>query len=170
MVDTKIQHKLAESEKEIAYRKSREKNIIMFKAGKPDTNIIEERVKSDKEFVGKILHEMHYETREHFTIEKIIRLGKRKENPLDNPRPLIVIFSTVEAKKEFLKNSMKLKESSDEGIKTVSVQNVMTKQDREREQELVLEKFSKNPEVGVNYHYVIRGPPGERKLVQIRRK
>ena len=170
MVDTKIQHKLAESGKEIADRKSREKNIIMFKAGEPDINIIEERVKSDKEFVGKILNEMHFETREHITIEKVIRLGKRKENPLDNPRPLIVTFSTVEAKKEFLKNSMKLKESSDEGIKTVSVQNDMIKQDREREQELVQEKFSKNSEVGVNYRYVIRGPPGERKLVQIRRK
>ena len=109
MVDIKIQHKLAESEKEIADRKSREKNIIMFKAGEPDTTLIEERVKSDKQFVGKILNEMHFETREHFTIEKFIRLGKRKENPLDNPRPLIVKFSTVEAKKEFLKNSMKLK-------------------------------------------------------------
>ena len=65
---------------------------------------------------------------------------------------------------------MKLKESSDEIIKTVSVQNDMIKQDREREQELVQEKFSKNSEVGVNHRYVIRGPPGERKLVQIRRK
>ena len=92
MVDAKIQHKLAESEKEIADRKSREKNIIMFKAGEQDTNLIEERVKSDKEFVGKILNEMHFESREHFTIEKVIRLGKRKENPLDNPRPLIVTF------------------------------------------------------------------------------
>ena len=55
MVDTKIQHKLAESEKEIADLKSRGKNIIMFKAGEPDTNLIEERVKSDKEVVGKIL-------------------------------------------------------------------------------------------------------------------
>ena len=55
---TKIQHKLAESEKEIADRKSREKNIILFKADEPDTNLIEERVKSDKEFVGKILNEM----------------------------------------------------------------------------------------------------------------
>ena len=101
MVDTKIQHKLAESEKEIADRKSREKNIIMFMSGEPETNLVEERVKYDKEFVGKILHEMHFETREHFTIEKVIRLGKRKENPLDNPRALIVTFSTVEAKKNY---------------------------------------------------------------------
>ena len=43
---------------------------------------------------------------------------------------------------------MKLKESSDEGIKTVSVQNDMIKQDREREQELVQEKFSKNSKLG----------------------
>ena len=81
MVDTKIQHTLGESEKEIADRKSREKNIIMFRAGEPDSNLIEERVKYDKEFVGKILNEMHFETREHFTIEKVIKLSKRKENP-----------------------------------------------------------------------------------------
>ena len=60
----KIQHKfkLAESEKEIADRKSREKNIILFKADEPDTNLIEERLKSDKEFVRKIINEMHFET------------------------------------------------------------------------------------------------------------
>ena len=55
MVDTKTQHKLAKSEKEIADRKSREKNIIMFSAGEPDTNLIEDSLKSDKEFVGKYL-------------------------------------------------------------------------------------------------------------------
>ena len=39
---------------------------------------------------------------------------------------------------------MKLKESSDEGIKTVNVQNDMIKQEREREQELVQEDTVSN--------------------------
>lgn len=43
----------------------------------------------------------------------------------------------------------------------------MTKKDREHENELKEEKFSKNAEVEGNWRYVIRGSPGERKLLKI---
>ena len=100
---------------------------------------------------------------------KVVRLGKRNPNPQENPRPLIVTLSTLEAKKQFLKNSLKIKKSDDAIIKQINVQNDMTKKDREREYELVKEKFSKNSEVEANWRYVIRGPPGERILIKIRK-
>ena len=48
----------------------------------------------------------------------------------------------------------------------MTIQNDMSQKDREHERELVLKKFSKNAEAAGNCHYVIRGPPGERKLIK----
>ena len=45
----------------------------------------------------------------------------------------------------------------------MTIQNDMSQKDRKHERELVLEKFSKNAEAAENCHYVIRGPPGEKK-------
>ena len=50
----------------------------------------------------------------------------------------------------------------------MTIQNDMSQKDHEHERELVLEKFSKNAEAAGNCRYVIRGPPGERKLIKIR--
>jgi len=169
IVDNTIEMKIAESEKEIADRQSREKNIILFNVTEPNTNIIDERKESDKELIKKMSNIMNFETTEPFDIMKVVRLGKRNPNPQENPRPLIVTLSTLEAKKQFLKNSLKIKKSDDAIIKQINIQNDMTKKDREREYELVKEKFSKNSEVEANWRYVIRGPPGERILIKIRK-
>ena len=54
IVDNTIEMKIAESEKEIADRQSREKNIILFNVTEPNTNIIDERKESDKELIKKM--------------------------------------------------------------------------------------------------------------------
>ena len=143
------------------------KNVIIFKAKESNTNLIDERTKSDKELISKIVDEMNLDT-EQINIEKAVRLGRRKDDPQENPRPLVITFSTLTAKKEFLKNANKLKQSADASMNVMTIQNDMSQKDREHERELVLEKFSKNAEVAGNCRYVIRGPPGERKLIKIR--
>ena len=167
MVDTKIVNKIAESERELADRQSRQKNVIIFKAKESNTNLIDERTKSDKELISKIVDGMNLDT-EQINIEKAVRLGRRKDDPQENPRPLVITFSTLTAKKEFLKNANKLKQSDDASLNVMTIQNDMSQKDREHERELVLEKFSKNAEAAGNCRYVIRGPPGERKLIKIR--
>ena len=99
MVDTKIVNKIAESERELADRQSRQKNVIIFKAKESNTNLIEERTKSDKELISKIIDEMNLDTAEQINIEKAVRLGRRKENP----RPLVITFLALTAKKRVLK-------------------------------------------------------------------
>ena len=103
MVDTKIVNKIAESKRELADRQSRQKNVIICKAKESNTNLIEERTKSDKELISKIIDEMNLDSAEQIHIEKAVRLGRRKEDPEENPRPLVITFSTLTAKKEFLK-------------------------------------------------------------------
>ena len=61
IVDNTIEMKIAESEKEIADRQSREKNIILFNAAEPNTNIIDERKESDKELIKKMSDIMNFE-------------------------------------------------------------------------------------------------------------
>ena len=136
MVDTKIVNKIAESERELADRQSRQKNVIIFKAKESNTNLIDERTKSDKELISKIVDEMNLDT-EQINIEKAVRLGRRKDDPQENPRPLVITFSTLTAKKEFLKNANKLKQSADASLNVMTIQNDMSQKDRE----LVLEKF-----------------------------
>ena len=92
MVDTKIVNKIAESERELADRQSRQKNviIIIFKAKESNTNLIEERTKSDKELISKIIDEMNLDTAEQINIEKTTISCRRKEDPQENPRPLLI--------------------------------------------------------------------------------
>ncbi len=168
LFDTKIDNKIAESEKEIVDRQGRERNIIIFNIDEPNTNLIDDRVQADKETIEKVIKELNFETRNDFEIEQVIRIGYRKTKPGDNPRPVIVTFSTVEAKRSALKNASKLSDSEDNSIKKLKMSNDLTKKDRETEQELLKEKFSKNKEVEGNYRYVIRGPPGDRNLIKIK--
>ena len=111
---------------------------------------------------------MNLDTAEQINIEKAVRLGRRKEDPQENPRPLVITFSTLTAKKEFLKNANKIKQSADVSLNVMTIQNDMSQKDCEHERELLLEKFSKNAEAAGNCHYLIRGPTGERKLIKIR--
>ena len=160
IVNTKIVNKIAESERELADRQSRQKNVIIFKAKESNTNLIEERTKSDKELISNIIDEMNLDT-EQINIEKTVRLGRRKEDPQENPLPLVITFSTLTAKKELLKNASKIKQSPDVSLNVMTIQNDMSQKDREHERELVLKKFSKNAEAAGNCQYVVRGPPGK---------
>ena len=130
--------------------------------------LIEERTKLDKELISKIIDEKNLDTAEQINIEKTVRLGRRKKDPQENPRPLVITFSTLIAKKKFLKNANKIKQSADVSLNVMTMQNDMSQKDREHERELVLEKFSKNAEAAGNWHYVIRRPPVENKLIKIR--
>ena len=111
------------------------KNVIIFKAKESNTNLIDERTKSDKELISKIVDEMNLDT-EQINIEKAVRLGRRKDDPQKNPRPLVITFSTLTAKKEFLKNANKLKQSADASLNVMTIQNDMSQKDREHEREL----------------------------------
>ena len=102
IVNTKIVNKIAESERELADRQKKQKNVIIFKAKESNTNLIEEKTKSDKELISNIIDEMNLDT-EQINIEKTVRFGRREEDPQENPRPLVITFSTLTAKKRVIK-------------------------------------------------------------------
>ena len=162
-----VESKVEEKENDISERQNREKNVIIFKLQEPNTNIITERQAKDLENVNAMIDHMNTENEQEVAIEKIIRLGTRHKNYKENPRPIIVAFTNLEGKKSFLRNSQTLRECDNETIKMVSVANDLTKRDRARESELVNLRKEKNAEEVGPWKYVIRGPPGDRKIVKL---
>ena len=169
-VNKLVDNKIDEIDKHITDRQSRERNVIIFRMEEPNTNLIKERQAKDLETLNEMIEQIAVESEEEIKIDKIIRLGTRGANFKDNPRPAIVSFSTIESKKFFLRNSNALKGSTNEKIKNVAISNDLTKKDRERELELVAERNQKNSlEVGP-WKFVIRGPPGDKKLQKTRKQ
>ena len=62
----------------------------------------EQNQTKNSELISKIIDEMNLDTAEQINIEKAVRLGRRKEDPQENPRPLVITFLTLTAKKTVL--------------------------------------------------------------------
>lgn len=168
IVENTVNTKIAENEKEIADRKNRENNIILYNLKEPNTLIKTERETADRDLITTMLNQLQIETEEEYTIDRVIRLGAKHAQPEENPRPARVILSNLEAKKQILKNWYKFKESNDELVKKIALSNDLTPKDRQKEKDLVQEKHQKNLKVETGWKYIIRGQPGDRKLVIIR--
>ena len=165
-----IQSKVEESEKEVADRQSRERNIVVYGMPEPNTNLIKDRQKKDLETIDGIIQFLNLGNVDlEVAFEKIIRLGARHKEYQQNPRPVLVTFTNFQAKKCFLRNSKLLNDSADEVHKKISIANDMTKKDREKDLELVTQKKEKNSSEVGPWKYVIRGPPGDRKIVKTRK-
>ena len=165
-----IDGKFEGNEKLASDRQSRERNIVIFRMDEPQTNLVIERKAKDKEVVQGMIDHMGIETEEEVNIEKIIRLGGRSVNYKEKPRPVVVTFSNIDSKKNFLRRSNALKNSENETFKKVAVSNDLTKRDREKELELLSLRNQKNSNEVGPWKYVIRGPPGDRKLVKLRKQ
>ena len=73
-----IQSKVEESEKEVADRQSRERNIVVFGMPEPNTNLIKDRQKKDLETIDGIIQFLNLGNDDlEVAVEKIIRLGAR---------------------------------------------------------------------------------------------
>lgn len=165
MESTEVAEK--DGDREFSERQNREHNVIVFNMKEPKTNLITERQQLDIDAINNLNQLLQVESFEDLTIEKVARMGIRPPNFETSPRPLIVKFKHVEAKKAFLRYSYGLKNIDDEDIKQISVQNDLSKSDREVESKLVKEMKQKNLEETGPWKYVIRGPPGERMLKKI---
>lgn len=162
-----VTEKIVENEREMLDRQSREKNVIIFKLEEPASNLIDERHTQDLNNLKQIVDCIATETDTEISINRITRMGARKNNV---NRPVIVSFSTIDGKKKFLRYANALKNSDKEFIKNVAVSNDLTIKDRERELALVNQKQQKNSELTGPWKCVIRGPPGDRRLLKVRKE
>ena len=100
---------LEETVREINERKNRETNFLIFNAPEPKTNLKEERVRIDMEFVEGLCNEvcnLNLEIKEEIT--KVISLGKKQTDgdtgdTEQKPRPLNVVMKDTNTKMELFK-------------------------------------------------------------------
>jgi len=153
---------------EIRDSKARENNVIIYQLQEPTAILKTDRVNHDKDKLNELMEKLGngINIDEDIDNGRLLRIGRRDES---KTRPLLVSFKHLEAKVKFMKSLTKLKSlEENDRLNKISVVHDMTKQEREHEVKLVTEMKEKNRDSG-DWIFKIRGPPGTRKLVQIKK-
>ena len=144
--------------------KSREKNIIIYRAKEGDSNLKDANIAHDKGIIQELM-EVCTGTYQDDSIEKIIRLGRKDAS---KTRPLLIQFKELETKKQLFKNLRKLQQA-DENIKILSISHDLTPEEREENRALLAEAKEKEANEP-DYIFQVRGPPWNRAIIKIKRK
>lgn len=120
--------------KEEGEKKQKKENIIMYNVNESEKENTEEKINDDLEKVRDVI-ESSLGVRE-YTIEKIIRLGRRENN---RTRPLLIKFRNEKEKWDVIKNAKNLKHETDEVKKRIGISMDLTEKQREHERKLVAE-------------------------------
>lgn len=146
-----------EQMKEDNERDKKKENIIMYNVEESKMENIDERIKEDAKRVCDI-YDNSLEVRE-YTIEKIIRLGKREDG---RNRPLLIKLRNEREKWNIIKNAKKLKHERAEDKKRVGISLDLTEKERDIDRKLrtELKERRDNGEVGL---YIKNG-----KLARVR--
>lgn len=156
-------------------RKLREKNIVIYGVNESSSNIIDERIKHDRQFVEGILttcgvktghgQEQGASTNSH--MGKLVRLGKRTEGKKKG-RPLLVGFTHEHVKKDLLSKISKLKGNSQ--YESINIAHDLTKLQREREAFLYEEAKNKTEAASEEEIYKVKGPSWKRRVVKSKKR
>ena len=155
-------------EMEERYRKR--KNIVLFGLKEPGTNIKDDRIREDKTTLGEIVVDIlgvQLDKEDMIGMQRLGRLPANPETAGTRPtiRPLLVTLPSEEKKVEIFRNLPKLKGSKYDHL---TVKYDMTVMEREKNRSLVARavELEKEDRSG-KYHYKVRGPPWERKIIKI---
>jgi len=162
---TKVQQTLvdvrmtAEEEKD---RESRSHNIIIYRV--PELEGRDERLKADKDFCIALCNEaLDLDVQEN-DIKSLFRLGKRGESH----RPLLIQFREKTIKNRVMESLFKLR-MADDKFKNISVTHDLTRSERVECKHMVEEAKKKQQEEQGEFHWRVRGLPGQLKLVKFRK-
>ena len=149
---------------------ARKSNIIIFSAEESKKTESKERKVEDIAIVNELCKITGTNKQ---TIKNATRLGK-KDVDSDNPRPMRVIFEDEKAKGSLMANMKNLATAEDK-FKQLSITHDMTKKKRLQNKEKLAEAKNKNEVLekdkqSVKYKYLVKGPPGDRRVVKVKKK
>ena len=156
--------------KELSDRKSRENNIIIFNVPEPKTVMKADRLAKDSANFKILLdHVGMTNSIDTYIDEETIRFGEKSTT---KSRPLQIKFKENKDKQEFMQSLSKLRTLADTSdLKKITIINDMTRLERDNEKKLVDEMKMKNEaQPQGEYCFRVRGPPWDRKVVEIRKK
>ena len=107
------------------------------------------------------------------TVKNVTRLDKKKVNS-EIQRPMRVIFEDEKTKGSFMTNVNNLATAEDK-YKQLNIPHNMTKKERLQNREKLAETKNKNDVLeennqSVKYKYLVKGPPGDRRVVKVKKK
>lgn len=155
--------KMAEEEKD---KENRSCNIIIYRVEEKGSK--DERRGQDKKFCLELFKEgLDVEVKDD-EIKSLFRLGKFDQNA-QGPRPLLVQFRDKSVKNHIMESLSNLR-NADDKYKNLSISHDLTKTERDECKNLVEQAKKKQSEEQGEYLYRVRGPPGNMKVVRIRKQ
>lgn len=143
-------------------RESRSANVILYRV--PEAETRDERVIADKAFALELMQEALELGISESDIKAVFRLGKRGQNS----RPMIIQFKEKSAKNKLMESLSRLRNAEDK-FKRISVTHDLTKREREECKLLVTEAKAKQDSEAGDFLWRVRGPPGQLKVVKLRK-
>lgn len=101
--------------------------------------------------------------------DKIVDVKRLGKKTVGSARPVVVKFSDEQTKASLMTNLSELR-NADEPFDEMRVQHDMTPSERETEKKLIAEAKEKSEADSENFFYVVRGLPGNRKVVQVKKR
>lgn len=145
-------------------RDARKNNIIIYRVEENASSSGEDSASYDKQFVRDLFCEVLKMSDNEEDIRKVIRLGKKG----DKDRPMLVQLRSVITKNQVME-SLKMLKNADERFRRISVTHDMTKREREQCKEMVVQaKEKKNSDNSGEWKFVVRGQPGNMRVVKIK--
>jgi hypothetical protein len=148
-------------------KENRRNNIILYNVPESADGNVESKYKEDKLFFLQLMKALSTGVDEE-DIKKMLRLGRKDDT--GKPRPLLVQLGCRMAKNLIMDSLFRLK-NIDAKFKGITVSHDMTKKEREECKKLVEEaKRKENQDVSGEWIYRVRGPPGQMKIISIKKK
>ena len=146
---------------------TRRNNIILYRVEESQKVLATERNAEDIRTCEQFLTALQVGV-DQGDIRKVVRLGRRdNENATSRSRPILVLLGSRHAKNLIMESLFKIK-SLNEKFRQITVAHDLTKKQREECKKLVAQARERSAASGDSV-YKVRGPPGQWRIVPIKR-
>jgi hypothetical protein len=135
-VETVVAAKMTKDQEEADEIRKRRTSIIVPGLTEPSGINSEERKANDESNLLNMLHEINCDD---VSIEEVIRLGRKDDDPTAKPRPIKLVISSEEQKDKIIRLAKNLKRKGDKGLDKIFIHQDLTPSQRETRSQLVKE-------------------------------
>lgn len=146
-------------------KEDRRNNVILYKVPECAPGSYEEVIQHDRDFFLEVCNEGLNLDVTQDDVKKVYRIGRRGTEV----RPLLIQLSSGMLKNHIMETTYKLRKAKK--FEHIVISHDMTKQERELCRQLVAEaKQQESEEESGEYIFRVRGPPGNMKVVKLRKR
>lgn len=156
--------KLKEDKEEEQEIRRRRTNIIIHGMPESLNEDGDQRYKEEENQLIDLLHDINCDS---ISVSNLIRLGKKQDNPAENPRTLMVVVASEEQQEKILRRAKNLRDKKSLGRDKIFIHPDLTPKQRQRRQQLVKEK-RRREETGEKNLLIINDRIVVRKLKEIK--